>query len=93
MIEWESVDLARRKNNPLGYFGRLKADQPERYVERAQIASVTNILNMGAPEMDRDRARSWPSSCGTRRQPPEPLSPLAILSTSHPYRRSRPPAA
>jgi hypothetical protein len=54
LIEWESVDLARRKNNPLGYFGRLKADQPERYVERAQIASVTNILNVGAPEMDRD---------------------------------------
>jgi hypothetical protein len=47
LIEWQSVDLARRKNNPLPYFARLKADQPEKYSERAQIAHVTNILSVG----------------------------------------------
>jgi hypothetical protein len=46
LIEWESVDLARRRGNPLPYFARMKADQPERYVEKAQIATVTNILNV-----------------------------------------------
>jgi AcrR family transcriptional regulator len=37
LLEWESVDLARRKDNPLPYFARLKAELPARYIDRQAV--------------------------------------------------------
>ena len=42
LIEWESVDLARRRDNPLGFFARLKAELPTRYIDRQAIFVATN---------------------------------------------------
>jgi hypothetical protein len=41
-LEWESVNLARRKDNPLPYFARLKAELPTRYIDRQAIFVGTN---------------------------------------------------
>jgi hypothetical protein len=41
-LEWESVNLARRKDNPLPYFARLKAELPARYIDRQAIFVGTN---------------------------------------------------
>jgi hypothetical protein len=37
LLEWESVNLARRKDNPLPYFARLKAELPARYIDRQAV--------------------------------------------------------
>ena len=37
LLEWESVNLARRKDNPLPYFARLKAELPSRYIDRQAV--------------------------------------------------------
>src|SRR5262245_60851758 len=42
LLEWESVNLARRKNNPLPYFARLKAELPNRYIDRQALIVATN---------------------------------------------------
>jgi len=47
LLEWESLNLGRRRHNPLPFFDRLKAELPARHVERLQIARVT--LNIDAP--------------------------------------------
>lgn len=44
LLEWESVNLARTRNNPLPYFARLKAELPYRYVDKA----ITLNANIGA---------------------------------------------
>jgi hypothetical protein len=36
-LEWESVNLARRRDNPLPYFARLKAELPARYIDRQAV--------------------------------------------------------
>jgi hypothetical protein len=36
-LEWESVNLARRKDNPLPFFARLKAELPARYIDRQAV--------------------------------------------------------
>ena len=41
LLEWESVNLARRKDNPLPYFARLKAELPSRYIDRQAIFLAT----------------------------------------------------
>jgi hypothetical protein len=47
LLEWQSVNLARTKNNPLPFFARLKAEMPGRYIER-QVTANLNI-NAEAP--------------------------------------------
>jgi hypothetical protein len=42
LLEWESVNLARRKDNPLPYFARLKAELPNRYIDRQAVFVATN---------------------------------------------------
>jgi hypothetical protein len=42
LLEWESVNLARRKDNPLPYFARLKAELPARYIHRQAVFLATN---------------------------------------------------
>jgi len=37
LLEWESVNLARRKDNPLPYFARLKAELPARYIDKQAV--------------------------------------------------------
>ena len=41
LLEWESVNLARRRDNPLPYFARLKAELPSRYIDRQAILLAT----------------------------------------------------
>ncbi len=41
LLEWESVNLARRKDNPLPYFARLKAELPSRYIDRQAVLLTT----------------------------------------------------
>jgi hypothetical protein len=41
LLEWESVNLARRKDNPLPYFARLKAELPARYIDRQAVLLAT----------------------------------------------------
>jgi len=41
LTEWQSLSVGRVKGNPLPFFARLKADRPARYVERAQIQTVS----------------------------------------------------
>lgn len=40
LLEWESVNLARRRDNPLPYFARLKAELPTRYIDRQAVLLV-----------------------------------------------------
>jgi hypothetical protein len=40
LLEWESVNLARTRNNPLPYFARLKAELPARYIDKAVNLNV-----------------------------------------------------
>ena len=42
LLEWESVNLARRKDNPLPYFARLKAELPSRYIDRQAVFLATS---------------------------------------------------
>jgi hypothetical protein len=42
LLEWESVNLARRRDNPLPYFARLKAELPARYIDRQAVFLATN---------------------------------------------------
>jgi hypothetical protein len=42
LLEWESVNLARHKGNPLPYFARLKAELPSRYIDRQAVFVATN---------------------------------------------------
>lgn len=42
-LEWESVDLGRRKGNPLPYFARLKAELPARYIERQAVFHTQEV--------------------------------------------------
>jgi hypothetical protein len=42
LLEWESVNLARRRDNPLPYFARLKAELPSRYIDRQAVFLATN---------------------------------------------------
>jgi hypothetical protein len=63
LLEWESVNLARRKDNPLPYFARLKAELPARYIDRQAVLIGTDqslypedgrallqaMLGLGAP--------------------------------------------
>jgi hypothetical protein len=37
LLGWESVNLARRKDNPLPFFARLKAEMPARYIDRQAV--------------------------------------------------------
>jgi hypothetical protein len=41
LLEWESVNLARRKDNPLPFFARLKAELPARYIDRQAVLLAT----------------------------------------------------
>jgi hypothetical protein len=41
LIEWESVSLARRKNNPLPFFARLKKELPLNYIDRHAVLGVS----------------------------------------------------
>lgn len=44
-LECELVALGRRTNNPLPYFARLKAELPNRYLDKAVILSATVDVN------------------------------------------------
>ena len=46
LVEWESVNLARTRNNPLPFFARLKAEMPDRYIDRQAILSVTTNVDV-----------------------------------------------
>src|SRR5260370_13953480 len=48
LLEWESRNLARRKDNPLPYFARLKAELPARYIDRQAV------LLAAVPSLDPD---------------------------------------
>jgi hypothetical protein len=39
-LEWRLVDQALRSWSPLGLFGRLKAERPDRWIDRHLIASL-----------------------------------------------------
>lgn len=41
LLEWESLNLGRRKHSPLPFFDRLKAELPARHVDKALVATVT----------------------------------------------------
>ena len=43
LLEWESVNLARRRDNPLPYFARLKAELPGRYIDRQAVVVATDL--------------------------------------------------
>lgn len=55
LVEWESVNLARTKNNPLPFFARLKAEMPERYLDKA--ISVNLNAELGAASMSASDVR------------------------------------
>jgi hypothetical protein len=42
MLEWMSVQLAVVRGNPLPFFARLKAERPDRYVEK-QITAMFSV--------------------------------------------------
>jgi hypothetical protein len=50
LLEWESVNLARRKDNPLPYFARLKAELPTRYIDRQAVFLATNPGTLSAED-------------------------------------------
>ena len=50
LLEWESVNLARRRNNPLPYFARLKAELPARYIDKQAVLLAGGPLELGADE-------------------------------------------
>jgi hypothetical protein len=50
LLEWESVNLARRRNNPLPYFARLKAELPARYIDKQAVLLAGGPLDLGAEE-------------------------------------------
>jgi len=52
LLEWESVNLARRKDNPLPYFARLKAELPARYIDRQAVLLGT------VPSLDPDDGKA-----------------------------------
>ena len=52
LLEWASVDLARRKDNPLPYFARLKAELPARYIDRQAV------LLAAAPGLETEDGKS-----------------------------------
>jgi hypothetical protein len=61
LLEWESVNLARNKHNPLPYFARLKAELPTRYIERSAVLSAN--VNLNAPPITREAARELLKQC------------------------------
>jgi hypothetical protein len=54
LLEWQSVNVGRTKNNPLPFFARLKAEMPGRYIERQVTANLN--LNADAPPSFDSRA-------------------------------------
>jgi hypothetical protein len=56
LLEWESLNLGRCKHSPLPYFDRLKAELPDRHVDRALIATV-NVTTEVPPDLGADFLR------------------------------------
>lgn len=54
LLEWESVNLARTRRNPLPFFARLKAELPHRYLDRSAVLSLT--VQPDAPPTEEARA-------------------------------------
>lgn len=52
-LEWELVDLGRRRDNVLAYFGALKRELPHLYIDRIVTANVDVSAVVEGPELRR----------------------------------------
>jgi hypothetical protein len=49
-LEWESVTLGKTSRNPLPFFARLKAERPNRYIDRQAVLLATGITELPAED-------------------------------------------
>lgn len=76
LLEWESVNLARRRHNPLPFFARLKAELPARYIDRQAVLVASTSPQLNHEEgVELLRTMLWQATPTTR----QVLAPLADL--------------